>query len=67
MANMKHVRTATVIGDAEVNRAIGTLVSAFEICTFLDCSARPERVRLKSGCCAAHADPAATMVSAGSG
>ena len=31
MANMKHSRTATVSGDAEVNRAIGTLVSAFEI------------------------------------
>jgi hypothetical protein len=31
MTNMKHLRTATVSGGAEVNRAIGTLVSAFEI------------------------------------
>ena len=28
---MKHLRTATVSSDAEVNRAIGSLVSAFEI------------------------------------
>ena len=28
---MKHLRTATISGDTEVNRAIGTLVSAFEI------------------------------------
>jgi ribosomal protein S18 acetylase RimI-like enzyme len=31
MANMMHLRTATISGDTEVNRAIGTLVSAFEI------------------------------------
>ena len=51
MTNMKHLRTATVSGGAEVNRAIGTLVSAFEI----DPVARW------------NADPADTMVAAGGG